>query len=244
MMQSRVTFTTKGRTGNNLFQYCAARLFADKHYFNFPETVTSLWPFTTTNHADPVQPCITLTDLDPVMDLQAAPGVNYHLDGWFQRNAWYFPHRDTIRSWFKHLLPDVACITDDIVMHLRLNDYRYCWADHSRIINPSWYLECLAQEKYNLAHIVMDEVDHAYLSAFKQLHAIYCCTPEDPAADFHYLRRFTRMVMSNSTFSWWAWFLGHGETAYQFPKWVDDPQIELAGWPGSFITVDGKFQER
>lgn len=233
----------KGQLGNNLFQYCAGRLLAERNgvsfhgVFPFSDTITEVEPVAAENEVPPEGHARTLTDLNaeiPGMILREHEHVV--LNGWFQRWDWYWPHRDAIKKWFA--MPFVEENLSDAVAHVRLGDYKTSWASGSRIIHPRWYNECARKAGGLKTWMVMQALNPAYISDLSIDHASY--THASECADFHFMRRFSRMIMSNSTFAWWAFFLGHGKRAWVFPRWVDDPQVQLTGFPGA-EPVDGDF---
>lgn len=243
MTLPHISFSIRGGTGNNICQYCTARLFAEQHALDFPELPISLWPFTVSNHTPYRPSCTLLTDADAIMDLSVHDGVDYHFNGWFQRAAWFMPHRQTIQQWFAHLLPVTPRYNDnEIVMHLRLCNYRSAFSVGNRVIHPQWYSNILATTSFTKLHIVAQELDRQYLSTFACYHPVLI-HGNDARNDFDYLRQFSRMLMSNSTFAWWSWFFGHGTTAWTFKPWVRGfDEVQLAHWPGSFIEVDGVYE--
>lgn len=232
----------RGRCGNMLFKYASARLFAERHgtLLRSPLPDACAVKCCYSERALDVPPdAVVLTDKVDLERCAFSSGVNYLLDGWFQRANYYMPYRHRINSWFA--LDAVPRNDDDLVVHVRLGDYYTNWADGSRVIHPSWYAKILDQEKFRRLYVVTAEPTSPYLRVFNKYNPTVPNLSEK--GDFDFLRRFSRMVIGNSTFSWWAWFLGHGKTAYTFKPWVKDPQVELTEFDGA-TAVDGGFDER
>ena len=231
--------TYRGRCGNTLFKYCSARLFAEKHngvlHSPLPDAcvVRSKWH---ESYAPPPTGAIKLTDKHDIMTMPVDDNADYLLDGWFQRTRYYMPRRDEIRTWFD--LADVDRNERDIVMHVRLGDYYTNWADGSRVIHPQWYCDILDAAYFGCVYIVTAHPNDPYLNHFDKYHPTVISG--DELDDFDFLRRFSRVIVGNSTFSWWAWFLGHGERCCTFKPWVKDPQIELAEFAGA-VASNGDF---
>lgn len=240
-----VTVNYKGRFGNNLFQYLAGLLFARQYggimaspppdLGGILEAIPPSWCQPT---AAPPGPATRLDDATDIMAAHLPPHTNVHLDGWFQRASYYMPHRDEIKSWFR--MPVVVRNGEDLAVHVRLTDYWTNWHDGSRVIEPGWYKSVIEKERYEKLHLFCDDYDDPYLRAFDRYAPVVA--RGTPAEEFHAMRSFARMVMSNSTFCWWAWFLGRGEKCYTFKSWVKDCKIWLTAFPGA-TEVGGGFDE-
>jgi hypothetical protein len=226
----------KGRLGNNLFQYIAARLFAEVNDLYLASSLPANDVIQCTPHKAGrivCTPPVQITDQD---DLFGRPwGLNsYSFNGYFQRSWWYHERRADILR-FVELQPIPAVNRKDIVINLRVDeDYRsFNW-----VINPSWYLKILAEERFDRLHIVTDVRDEAYLSHFKQYDPIVVSS--GPKGDWEYLRSFDRIVTANSTFSWWAAYFSQASRIYTFKRWVIHPDPQLQAFPNG-VEIDGKF---
>lgn len=229
-----VAINYKGRFGNHLFQYVAARLFAEKHGLALKTEFDDQGIV----RMDPHEPGLDmpgeeklLTDFDDIFGKEW-PKAPYRFDGFFQNSDWFYGRRAEILK-FAHADP-VPCVnTQDILMNVRLGDFKAMdW-----VIHPSWYLEVLRNETFRRLHIVTDEIDGDYLSHFKQYDPLVVSSGKH--GDWAYLRSFDRVVCSNSTFCWWAMFFGSASRVVVFKRWVGFPLNNLR-IPGS-VEVDGKF---
>lgn len=226
----------QGRLGNNLFQYIAARLFAEANNLKLlsilPENdVVQCSPRKDGNriYGAPV-PITDEHDIFNGLWIQA----HYAFDGYFQRSRWYHERREAVLKCVE-LAPIPSVNRKDIVINLRIgDDYRSLnWA-----INPSWYLTILAQEKFDRLHIVTDVKDDQYLWHFRKYDPVVVSS--GPKSDWEYIRSFDRIVTANSTFSWWAAYFSKASRIYTFKRWVTHPAPRLHEFPNG-IEVDGKF---
>lgn len=224
-----VSVDFQGRLGNNLYQYIAARLFAEKNglrlvtAWNDPETVHMDTPRPSLDISDGKERLLTDDDNDILG--QPFPRGRYRLRGFFARPDFFYPNREKILS-FAHTSPINAINREDIVMNVRLGDFRPLgW-----VIHPSWYLGILEREVFKRLHVVVDEIDQEYLSHFKAYEPIVVSSGR--VGDWDYLRSFDRVICSNSSFCWWAMFFGSASKMYSFKRSV--------GIPGS-ILVEGEF---
>lgn len=229
----------KGRLGNHLFQYVCARLFARKYGFQlatpftYPEFVRMTPPekgeWVEGSHLN-----VPLTDgQDPFQG--SFKRARYIFDGYFQIGDWYHQQKTQITS-FAIPAPPSGVNKEDLVINLRLGkDYKeFGW-----VIDPSWYLEIIAQEQFKRLHIVADVADWEYLSNFSKFDPLV--VTGGPRTDWSYLRSFDRIVCSNSTFCWWAAFFSEARRIYTFKKWVGRPEVQLGPFPDRGIEVDGRF---
>lgn len=234
-----VTIHYTGGFGNNLFQYACARLFAMENNlkllteFNHPE-VLRMAPFEGGQQYN--TPKIQIGEGWTPLAHPYSPN-NYEFIGYFQKGSWYTPRRKQIES-FVQPIP-VQRNTKDVVMHLRLGDFKQC-----RIaIHPSWYLEVLEREfqadgKDRQLFIVTNEADETYLSHFKKYNPFIVST--NYAHDWNFLRRFDTVISSNSTYCWWAVFLSQPKKLYTFKRWIENAGMEMDVLDNQIIT-NGKF---
>jgi len=245
------------RIGNVLFQYIAARIFAEA------QGLRLLTPFDPPNGKDIVSvapprdgevvddPVVGLTDDLPWVSAQgqgphmvirhgdelsskAWPKARYRLQGWFQWSDWYHALRPRIE---KFVAPSEipAVNTRDIVVNLRIGaDYR----DHRWIIHPAWYISILESERFEQLHVVTDVRDEEYLAHFSRYSPVVVSS--GPKGDWEYLRSFDRIICSNSTFAWWAAYFSRASRIYTFKRWNLHPVVHLGPFPGG-IEQDGPF---
>lgn len=226
----------KGRLGNHLFQYIAARLFSEANhlYLTTPLPANEVTRNTPHKGGRIVNtPPVRITDdhdlFEKPWDLNS-----YVFNGYFQRSRWYHERRaDVLRCVELRPIPEVN--RKDIVINLRVDaDYRsFDW-----VIDPSWYLRILTEERFERLHIVADVRDEAYLSSFKKYDPVIVSS--GPKKDWEYLRGFDRIVTANSTFSWWAAYFSQASRIYTFKRWVNHPAPKIHAFPNG-VEMDGKF---
>lgn len=226
-----VSIFYQGRLGNNLFQYACARMFAIDNGLWLETPLVENNIVKSTPHEEGERrsgPTIALGDNDGLFQKRYEPG-RYDLRGFCQNGNWFFPREKLIKS-FLHVAPIGTKNTKDIVLHCRLTDYKWFgW-----IIHPEWYVSILKLEKFERLYIVTDEISHPFLSAFNEFHPhIICSTPE---SDWQFLRSFDRMIISMSTFAWWAAFFSEASRVYVFQRYQFG--LDLNRFPNA-VVVDG-----
>lgn len=232
-----------GRYGNNLFQYVAARLFAEKNGYKMITSAPD-------GFLKVKEDQISITDLDGletyngvvVSDVSNLPGyyqnTNLKFHGYFQDSKQYNPYRAQIKDMFD--LNPIQKNTEDIVVHLRLTDY--FWSRNKWVISPLWYIQLIKKEKYRNCYIVVEPhvTNSDYLKYFNNIKGIKIVTGNTAAEDFEFIRSFDRIICSNSTFCWWAAFLSDASKIYTFKPWIRDPKVNLVDIPNG-KAVPGEF---
>ena len=215
-----------GQNGNQLFPTVLACVAALKHGLCAPHYENRLVTFKEPSlRLDASRPSMTHKTSTPLEgDLQ-------HKDvemrrGYYQNEALFNPYRDVIKNKVLQL-PQLEKNTDDIVIHLRLDGFNHS-GYNSHIIDPEWYVSILRRETFGKLYIVMatksgrikkgqDPYKRRYIERFKEFnHEI---VSNDEKTDFEFIRKFDKIVCSNSTFGWWAAFLSEASVVYLPPYW-------------------------
>lgn len=205
----------KGQLGNNLFQYSLGRILAETFGYALQASPIPGFP----NTGDVIdgtrvdEPAIVLggqrAELERLQErLAHGARARVVLDGWFQRHEYYRPHRDAIRRWLA-FGPEVRRPAErpETVLHVRRNDYvTNGWAlpftfyeaalDRLAPAEPPW--------------ILTDDPRDPFFRRFDRWHPRF--TGASVLDDLAFLSSARRIVLSQSTYSWWAAFLGDPET--------------------------------
>lgn len=214
-----------GGIGNNMFQYAIGRIFADKKNYNLSVTnIDQLQKYFTnaveifnrqsnTNNVlqigyNSVFNTIQHIDVEHVLRHSGA----IHFSGFFQKFCYYKENIDYLRNIFyyddvHHHKPQ----TDDIVMHIRLGDYKCMnW-----YIHPEIFANILKHHlsEYNNCIIVTDEPDNSMLNCFKNFKNVHIIN-QSLIEDLSLIKYAKRLVISQSTFSWWGATLGFADKVY------------------------------
>lgn len=223
-----------GRLGNNLFQYALGRIIAENMGYSLNAAPIPGFPITYEPVVGKKQDGYflkfegQLIDLDNVYRQRMA--VN--LSGWFQNYRYYKPYKEKIRLWFYTCpIPEIVG-ESDVVLHLRRTqgpiDYQVSYeiGDKQVMMSPDllsfeYYDDILKSLKFETLHICTDMINDPFIRHFdKYKPKIYS---GDMVRDFCILRKARRLIMSISTYSWWAAFLSDAMEIW-FPK------PEYASW--------------
>jgi len=134
------------------------------------------------------------------------------LDGFFQIADWYAPHVDRLRKWFAMRPQDLPCpAPDDVAIHIRRGDY---WR-HGGVLDASWYADRLDQMNPGKVVVFGVGIDEQIRTALKPWNPVY--STGDVLSDFALMQRFERIILANSSFSWWAALLSHAQVWHPLP---------------------------
>ncbi len=229
-----------GFLGNNLFQYALGRIIAEELRLRLVADPINGFPNTKkTIMGDELHTkAVTLTGND--IDLSRIiknPGM-YTLNGYFQKFKYYQPYKSKIKHWFK--LEDVLFTKlprmqdGDVVLVVRLGDYLW----HDSILPQSYYLQILKQLNPLRVFVCTDSPQSNYFSAFEKYQPVILLS--SALEQFAFITTAKTVVMSQSTFSWWAAFLSDSNQVF-YPR----PSVGL--WAGNrgndlFVSDESRYK--
>jgi hypothetical protein len=151
------------------------------------------------------------------------------LHGYFQRSAYYHPHRERIRRWYRfpHRGTGPALGPRDLLVHLRQSPDMFVL---DRAIDLGFYTALLAGMNFNRVYVCGLGLDRRVRAALAPFEPIYLDLPAPDTLEL--MSRAPRIVLANSTFSWWGAFLSDADEVI-FPRPVRDvwsadrPEIDL-----------------
>lgn len=163
------------------------------------------------------------------------------VDSYVQKYSYYTDHKEDLKDFYFEYSCDTPTI-DGLTLHIRNGDYKIL----------DWYLGLDAYEKIiqtlapSSLHIVVENVDDDILTLRDKYGANIVAS--DMKSDFIHIVRSKEIVISQSTFAWWAAFLGNPEHIHipisrrgiSKGLWVDNPgtdDINLLGGFNSFSKI-------
>lgn len=225
-----LSYKVQGRFANNLIQYCIAKLLCKLFGHTLIQRHERGAVIITDFEWKMLAPSL-LENLGNPRFFQKHPYAkkNIRLEGFFQQSEFLVPFRQTILSFFTPSNSDfinetftVAEIAQriqsfptfqEIVVHLRLDDFRGAGQNHTSVIlHPDYFhkiLPRLLQEKNLPVRVVYERKKHIAEEAYIQTFVRYQPTFQSSEIlnDFATLTNAKVLVSSNSTFSWMAAFL-------------------------------------
>ena len=149
------------------------------------------------------------------------------LRGWFQRLEYYSPHRLRIKEWFRPLdvLTPHRVSPKDVLVNIRrgadygLNGWTLPLAYYDQILSS---MPAIA--KVYVCGTCLDEHVKNTLAKYNPIY--YDATPIE---HFVFMMRFRRIVLSNSTFAWWAAYLSEADEIYA-PRLLTEHAYSFSGY--------------
>lgn len=219
-----------GRLGNNIFQYCVAKLLSEK--FNQKIVTTKPdFPFKNDLDIEPkyYQKTISVND-DNFLEIFKLKNIeaNLYINGFFQNKSFVLNYKNQIRQMF-----DMPTDTiEGIALSYRLGDLLL--PPFGRVIKHEYYLYCLDKilnQKQQKLYISTDSLNHNLILDLINRYDAEIIT-DSPANKIIYLSKCTNKVLSLGTFSWWIGFLGNQNNIY-YPN-----KDEYLSWHGDIFVFD------
>lgn len=213
--------------GNLMFQYSFARILAEKMNYkmilrpadelsqkHFEEKLMNNFINAIPIEGRVIQDFIFITndnfryDMNNILKYSGIKGI--HLHGWFQRKHYYIDYLEKIKEWFwlAESQNDYKITEKDIVLHVRRGDFR--GTIHS--IKMSFYQNILDNLSFDRVFICGDEFDEEVVQSLTKYNPIYFHI--STIEDLRFIKSFNRIIMSNSTYAWWAAMLSNAKEIY------------------------------
>lgn len=221
-----VTTEYPGRLGNVLFQYCLGRILASKLHCNLQAqeilgfknavSVRNTWWPTITHRTEVLNG--QAVHFDRIMKNKKDRRIL--LKGHFQRYEYYKEYKEAIRKDWLYLPDSGAFAEEDITIHIRSGDL---WAknrpdppnDGQRPPPFSYYEKILTSRPWGKVHVVTENKDDPM--ALKLANRFSGTLHHGSVIeDFQFLKSSPNMILSVSTFAWWAGWLSNAKRIY-FP---------------------------
>lgn len=255
-----IAFHWKSRFGNQLFQYCLGQILHRQTGLAvyFPPTfaqdklhrrpVIGLWRPRSRPGRVLDGPPLTYADphhWDPQVLQENRPLI---MCGWWQQYEYYRPWKGQIRKEWLPLPPLTELGSQTVVVHVRRGDYCRQYMHGERVVMPCTSPSVLYQaiemmRPFQKLLVLTDEPrDRVNLELRRRYRAEIHSGPL--TRDFLLLAAARRLVISESTFSWWATFLGRAERVIcpQNPQgfWSTTSQLRVDDEPRfEYPVLDG-----
>ena len=213
-----------GQNGNQLFPTILACITAYIHKLNTKHFSNKLVKFKTPINYETIYEEVIHTN-KPLDSNNSGKNIVMKRN-YYQNCELFNPYRNVIKNDILDL-PPIESNKTDIVMHLRLDGFNHK-GYNSHIIHPDWYINILEQETFEKLYIVMATTSgriwhkqarskRKYIDYFTKFN--YEIISQSEYEDFNFIRKFDKIISSNSTFSWWAAFCSDASKIYVPPYW-------------------------
>lgn len=257
-----VSFIPQGESGSIISQAVAARLFAEKHNLQFstkyPDPDLTLFQHKVKIRTDPLvdmtppklgasysAPIVMITNENHAQWVakDTVEPAHYIFSGDFANSKYFDANKAAIKK-FIIFDPEPYTLLNPVGLHYRFGGYRSVFGG-CKIVDPSYYIDILKTLDFGICTVATDEPHHPCIKmlddAFPgKITLIPNC--HGPRVAFHTLARFERVVVGQSSFSFWSTFLGHAKQVWTFKRGLggEYPMHQLSEFAGS-IPTDGVF---
>jgi hypothetical protein len=223
-----------GTHGNKLWQYAVARLYAEIHgYAFYADTIDGL-PNTKHNVCG-VEDIATQKILHGhKFDLSSCDD-NVLFDGFFQRYEYVRGNKEKLSEWFA-VEPQYTCDVDNgLVLSIRRG-----WNGYPTHLCPpsSFYSTLLKSIKADKIYLCTDSFDDEYFSFLNEFSNVVFYR-EHYLKQFDLIRKAKTVILSPSTFCWWAAYLGNADKI--FYPWYSD-MIPTEGGANWWVDDDARYE--
>jgi len=220
-----------GRNGNKMFQYCFGRILSNALKIPFQSPPINWFEDLKLSNFDEFESSKTfdktvtlkrhIVDLEDIYRQAKEQKLKIILEGYFQRSEYFAPHKQDIKKWFNidedlrtNLLKKYDIKKNDVILHSRLGDY----VTLGYIINPFHIKEIINNVLADdgKLFVVTDEINSNYHQFFKEYNPIILSNSDKE--DFYLMTCFENIIMSQSSFSWWAAFFASESSKVYYPK--------------------------
>ncbi len=210
----------RGALGNRLFQYALGRHLAETHGLEFRAPVRSPFPITRETLPGTRNPGPRLRLTDASLRLDPFPAHRrIQLYGFFQDMSWL--HGVPLNKWYA-LPPALETDPRDAVVHVRLGDF----VKLNRVLPVTYYCEAIRRLNPRRLFLCTDRPRSPFLNPLMEFRPeIIRANPSETMAA---IASFSRVILSQSTFSWWAAYLGKAREII-YPAIHTHPDQE--NWP-------------
>jgi hypothetical protein len=207
-----------GNLGNNLFQYCFGRILAERLGYRLSAKPIKGFPGTFDDiegkdHSG--KEMITLRGQQVDLSFLDKDDLQYHilLTGYFQRYEYYEKYNHAIKEWLRTEddIKDEISENDVVIGIRRGKDYIPMYG-----LPISYYEEALSLLSYDRVFICTNEPNDPFIRYFQKKYAAII-RPPGGLDNLIFIKKFNKIIISNSTFLWWAAYLSEAKEII-FPR--------------------------
>lgn len=208
----------RGRLGNRMFQYCLGRILAQGLGYRLIAQPIDGFPGTAVevpgaDYSDQERIVLSGHKIDLAGILASKPKNKIVLRGYFERYEYYRAHRDAIRLDWLRMDPDHTAPPDPdaVVVHVRRTDK----VSGGDALPFSFYERAIEEARGRSLFLCTDDPKDPFIARFQRFGARLF--HDSPLVDMRFMLSFNKIILSCSTYSWWAGFLSDASEIY-FPR--------------------------
>lgn len=233
-----ITIKSSGRLGNRMFQHCFARIlelelglcYKPNRLEGFPNTYLK-----TTCNANPTTLRLRRCHKRNVKEIRdILNNQNISIQCTFEYYPHYSAYRDLIRNeWLKmdatsdfnycyknNNLISTDVNEDDLMLNIRCGS-DILGVNINRLLTFDYFNIIIENTNWKRLFITSDNINSSLLKPFEIYSPIYYHAP-NPINNFNFIKKFNRIAISQSTYSWWSAYLSDAAEIY-FPVPIRGP---------------------
>jgi hypothetical protein len=202
-----------GTLGNNLWQYAVSRSIAEENNLKlncysipgFPETFI---PVEGETYYDPTI-VIEGHYFDPKLDFRSK---RIEMKGYVQRYEYIKKHKDQIKNWLKlEVLSPIEVLPDDFVVSIRRG-----WNGYPASLCPpkEFFLDIFSKVKHGRIILCTDTFEDSFFDFIEDVEVEVIKAKYSPLEQFAIIQSANKILLTSSTYCWWAAFLSDAKEIY------------------------------
>jgi len=226
-----------GTLGNNMWQYAISRIIAEKYNLKlncysipgFPKTHENIDGNSYTN------PILKIEG--HYFDLESLPTQSkIEIKGYVQRYEYIRDYKDKVKNWFQlDVESPIQILPSDFVVSIRRG-----WNGYPISLCPpkEFFINILDKVKYNRIILCTDTFDDPFFEFMDNLKVDIIKAQYSPLEQFALIQSANKILLTPSTYCWWAAFLSNASEIY-YP-WVSD-LIPTERKQNMFVDDDDRY---
>jgi hypothetical protein len=200
-----------GTFGNNMWQYAVARIIAEERnlQLNVPPIEGLPNTYEHVNGRNDYNSSILLTG--HTIDFNSLDNKSIFMDGYFQRYEYIKGHKEKIKKWFQTSIDPIEVNSNDLVLTIRRG-----WNGYPVHLCPpaSFYLDVLDHIDYDKIILCTDTFEDPYFNFLDSLDVPVIKAQYSGLDQYVLIKSANKILISPSTFSWWASYLSDATEIY------------------------------
>lgn len=208
-----------GTLGNNMWQYAVSRIIAEKN--NLKLNCYSIPGFSNTN-----QIIDGKENDNPVFEINghhfdinsSLENSRVEMSGYVQRYEYIKPYKDKVRKWFElDIEPPFQVLSTDFVVSIRRG-----WNGYPTSLCPSkeYFLDIFKNVDHKRIILCTDSFEDPFFGFMNGLDVEVIKARFTPLQQFALIKSANKVLLTASTYCWWAAFLSNASEIY-YP-WIND----------------------
>ena len=207
-----------GTLGNNMWQYAVARVIAEK--YNLKLNCYSIPGFPNTQQSvdgnECNSPSVKITG--HLFDINSLGSSRIEMAGYVQRYEYIRDHKEKVREWFQlDVESPIEVLPTDFVVSIRRG-----WNGWPTSLCPpkEYFIEVFKHVEHGRIILCTDSFDDPFFNFIDDLDVEVIKAKYSPLEQFALIKSANNILLTSSTYCWWAAFLSDAENIY-YP-WLAD----------------------